>query len=283
MPVFHALILALVQAATEFLPVSSTAHLILVPWLLGWQDHGLLFDIAVHLGTLAAVLVYFAKTWLRLLFLAFGRRIWAPAPGEPDSDLYANPRLFWYLAAATLPASVVGWALIDYVETTLRNPAVIGVMLIAVGLLLAWVEKTGRFERNLDRLTFRQAMLIGCAQAIALIPGTSRAGITMAMAMRLGVTRHSAARFSFLLSTPIILGAGLKAALDAWGEGGIPVDQRTAFAVGVLAAAVCGYLVIALFLRYLQRATMRVFVYYRIIFGIIVLALTFFVRFPSGL
>ena len=104
MSVFHAVVLAIVQALTEFLPVSSTAHLILVPWLLGWADHGLLFDIALHLGTLAAVLVYFAKTWIRLLFLAIGKEVWKPAPGEPDADLFENPRLFLFLVAATLPA-----------------------------------------------------------------------------------------------------------------------------------------------------------------------------------
>ena len=275
MPVFHALILALVQAATEFLPVSSTAHLILVPWLLGWQEHGLLFDIAVHLGTLVAVLLYFAKTWIRLAGLAVGKEIWKPQPGEPDHDLYENPRLFWYLVAATFPAGIAGLALKDYVETAFRSPVVIGVMLIAVGFIIAWAEKVGRFDRELDRLSFGDAMAVGCAQAVALIPGTSRSGITMSTAMFLGVTRHSAARFSFLLSTPIILGAGLKAAVDAWQEGGIPPGEHTAFAVGVVASAIFGYLVIALFLRFLQRATMRVFVYYRIVLGLLVLGLVF--------
>lgn len=282
MSILHAVILALVQAATEFLPVSSTAHLILVPWLLGWEDHGLLFDIALHLGTLAAVIVYFFKTWVRLAFLAVGKEVWKPAPGDPDSDLFENPKLFLYLVAATFPAGIAGLALKDFVESTLRSPVVIGVMLIAVGLLLYAAEKTGTFRRDLSDLSFRDAMLIGCAQAVALIPGTSRSGITMATAMFLGVTRHSAARFSFLLSTPIILGAGLKASLDALGEGGIPAADQSAFAVGVVAAAIFGYFVIAGLLRYLQRATMKVFVVYRVVFGIIVLALALFFRFPAG-
>ncbi len=274
MPLLHAILLALVQALTEFLPVSSTAHLILVPWLLGWPDHGLLFDIALHLGTLAAVLLYFAKTWVRLAFLAVGKEVMKPNPGEPDYDLYQNPKLFLYLVAATLPAGIAGLALKDYVESTLRSPVVIGVMLISIGLLIAYAEKTGRFKRDLGKLSFRDAMLIGCAQAVALIPGTSRSGITMSTAMLLGVTRHSAARFSFLLSSPIILGAGAKAAFDAFSEGGIPPDQQTAFAVGVLTSAIFGYIVIAVFLRFLQRATMRVFVYYRIGLGVVVLALS---------
>ncbi len=280
MPLFHALILALVQAATEFLPVSSTAHLILTPWLLGWPPHDLLFDIALHLGTLAAVALYFAKTWIRLVGLALGKPILKPEPGEADYDLYENPRLFWYLVAATMPAGIAGLALQDYVETTLRSPAVIGVMLIAVGLVIAWAEKTGRFNRNLDRLTFGDAMAIGCAQMLALIPGTSRSGITISTAMFRGLTRYSAARFSFLLSTPIILGAALKASLDAWRGGGIPASEHVAFAAGVVTSAVFGYLVIALFLRFLQRATMKVFVYYRVALGAVVLALFFFGKTP---
>ena len=282
MPILHAVVLALVQALTEFLPVSSSAHLILVPWLLGWADHGLLFDIALHAGTVTAVIAYFFKTWVRLAFLAVGKEVWKPAPGEPDHDLYRNPRLFVYLVAATFPAGIVGALLKDYVETTLRSPYVIGVMLIAIGLLIAWAEQRGAFRRNLDDLSFRDAMAIGAAQAVALIPGTSRSGITISTAMLLGLTRHSAARFSFLLSTPIILGAALMAALDSWGEGGIPADQQAAFAVGVAVSAIVGYLVIAGFLAFLQHATMRVFVIYRIVFGIIVLALAYFYRFPAS-
>ena len=273
MPVFHAVILAMVQAATEFLPVSSTAHLILVPWVLGWREHSLLFDISVHLGTLAAVLLYFGKTWVRLIGLAVGSAIWRPAPGDLDHDLYENPRLLWRIVAATIPAGVAGFFVERWVETVLRRPVVIGVMLIVVGLVIAWAEKVGSFDRDLDRMSLRDAMLIGCAQAVALIPGTSRSGATMATAMLLGVTRHSAARFSFLLSAPIILGAGAKAAFDAWSTGGIPQGEQAAFAVGVVTSAIFGYLVIAFLLRYLQRATMRVFVHYRIALGVLVLAL----------
>jgi undecaprenyl-diphosphatase len=279
MPLLHALILALVQALTEFLPVSSSAHLILTPWLLGWPDHGLLFDIALHLGTLVAVLLYFAKTWVRIAFLAVGREVLKPKPGEIDHDLYENPRLLWLLIAATFPAGIAGLFLKDFIETALRSPAVIGVMLIVVGLLMAAVEKRGGLIRNLNRVSFGDAMTIGCAQALALIPGTSRSGITITTAMFLGITRHSAARFSFLLSTPIILGAGLKAFLDATETGGIPPEMHTAFAVGVIASGIFGYAVISFFLRYLQKATLKVFVYYRVILGVIVLALTFLTNF----
>jgi undecaprenyl-diphosphatase len=279
MPLFHALVLAIVQALTEFLPVSSSAHLILTPWLLGWPDHGLLFDIALHLGTLVAVLLYFFKTWVRLAFLVIGREVWKPMPGELDHDLYANPRLLWLLVAATFPAGIAGLFLKDFIETVLRSPAVIGVMLIVVGLLMAAVEKRGGLVRDLNRVGVGDAMAIGCAQALALIPGTSRSGITITTAMFLGITRHSAARFSFLLSTPIILGAGLKAYLDAMETGGIPPEMHGAFAVGVVASALFGYAVISFFLRYLQKATLKVFVYYRVILGIVVLALTFLTNF----
>jgi undecaprenyl-diphosphatase len=281
MPIIHAVVLALVQAATEFLPVSSTAHLILVPWLMGWADHGLLFDIALHLGTLMAVLVYFAKTWIRLLFLSFGRKVLQPGPDDPDHDLFANPKLFWYLVAATFPAGIAGAVLKDYVETVFRSPFIVGFMLIAIGLVLAWAERAGTFRRNLGDVTFRDAMIIGCAQALALIPGTSRSGITISAALFLGVGRAAAARFSFLLSSPIILGATAKTALDVWGEGGIPADMHAAFAVGIAVSAIAGYAVIAFFIRYLQTRSLSVFIYYRIIFGIIVLALASFFRFPA--
>jgi undecaprenyl-diphosphatase len=170
----------------------------------------------------------------------------------------------------------------DYVESTLRSPFVIGVMLIAIGLLIAWAERAGSFKRDLDTLTFRDAMAIGCAQALALIPGTSRSGITISTAMFLGLTRHSAARFSFLLSTPIIVGAAALAGLKAFEQGGIPADQQAAFLVGVGLSAVAGFLVIAGFLAFLRRSTMRVFVIYRVVFGIIVLALAYFYRFPAS-
>jgi undecaprenyl-diphosphatase len=281
MPLIHAVILALVQAATEFLPVSSTAHLILVPWLMGWEDHGLLFDIALHLGTLLAVLVYFAKTWIRLLFLALGRRVLAPDPGDPDRDLYANPKLFWYLVAATFPAGIAGLLLKDYVETVFRSPFVVGFMLIAIGLVLAWAERAGTFRRDLGHVSFLDAMIIGCAQAVALIPGTSRSGITISAALFRGVERAAAARFSFLLSSPIILGATAKTAFDVWGQGGIPPEMQLAFLTGIAVSAVSGYAVIALFIRYLQTRTLRIFIYYRIIFGIIVLALASFFRLPT--
>jgi undecaprenyl-diphosphatase len=275
MDLFQVVLLALVQALTEFLPISSTAHLVLVPWLMGWEDFGLFFDVALHVGTLLAVLVYFAKTWIRLLGLAVGRRVLIPESGHPDLDLYENPKLFWFLVAATFPAGIAGLALKNAVETTLRNPLVIGVMLIAVGILIWAVERRATTRRNLDSLTFGDAMLVGLAQALALVPGTSRSGITIATGLLLGITRSSAARFSFLLSSPIILGAALKTAYDAMQAGSLTAQILPALGLGIVVSACAGYAVIAFFLKYLQTSTLTPFVYYRVGFGIMVIALAY--------
>lgn len=276
MGLFQVVLLALVQALTEFLPVSSSAHLVLVPWLMGWRDFGLFFDVALHAGTLVAVLVYFAKTWVRLLGLAAGRRLLVPESGRPDSDLYKNPRLFAYIAVATLPAAAAGFALKSVVETTLRNPVTIGVMLIAVGFLIGAVERRGALRRGLDSLAFRDAMFVGFAQAFALIPGASRSGVTIAAGLLLGLSRSSAARFSFLLSCPIIFGATLKTAYDAIEENTLTAGNLFPLAVGICVSAVAGYAVIAFFLKYIQTATLMPFVYYRVGFGILVLVLAYF-------
>ena len=272
MDLLQAVVLALVQAFTEFLPVSSSAHLVLVRWLLGWGDPGLAFDVALHFGTLLALTAYFARTWIRILGLAVGRRILEPPPGHPDRDLYANPRLLWFLATATLPAAAAGLSLQGVIETHLRSPLVIGGMLIAVGGVIWWAERKGRLERRLDSLTLAGAVAIGCAQALALVPGTSRAGITIAAGLCLGLTRAAAARFSFLLAMPVVLGAALKTGLETFGAGA-GAQPTAELAAGVAVSAVAGYAVISLFLRYLQRSTMTPFVYYRWALGIIVLVL----------
>lgn len=276
MPIYQVVILALVQAATEFLPISSTAHLVVIPWLLGWNDPGLDFSIALHLGTLIAVLSYFSKTWLRLISLSLGRKALIPSVGEQDHDLYDNPRLFWFLVAATVPAGIAGLLFEDHIEGAFRSPIVIGVMLIAGGLLIGLADRQKRLLKNLGNVSFAHSMIIGCAQVLALIPGTSRSGVTIAAAMFLGVERPSAARFSFLLSSPIILGASLKAVYDLSVEGGIVSQMQVPFLVGITVSAATGYAVIALFVSYLQRRTMKIFVYYRVISGIIILALASF-------
>ena len=272
---FQVAVLALVQALTEFLPVSSSAHLVVVPWLLGWPDFGLAFDVALHFGTLLAVLAYFARTWLRLLALAAGRRVLVPPQGHPDESLYDNPRLLAYIAAASVPAAAAGFALKSTVETTLRNPFGIGVMLIAAGLAIGWAERRGEKRRGLESLDLRGALLVGCAQALALIPGTSRSGATIAAGLLLGLNRAAAARFSFLLACPVVLGAALKTAWDALQSGSPAAENLPAAAAGILVSAAAGYAVIAVFLKYLQSATLLPFVYYRLGFGILVITLAY--------
>lgn len=273
MDILQAVVLALVQAFTEFLPISSSAHLVLVRWLLGWQDPGLFFDVALHFGTLLALAAYFARTWVRILGLAVGRRILLPEADHPDRDLYENPRLLWHLAAATVPAGVAGLLLQDFIEAHLRTPGLIGFMLISVGCVIWWADRRALSRSNLGSLPFFGAMLIGCAQAVALIPGTSRSGITIAAGLMLGLQRQAAARFSFLLAMPVVLGASLKTGLGMLAETGPTSVEYAPLAVGVAVSAVAGYGVIAVFLRFLERATMAPFVYYRVAFGIIVLVL----------
>lgn len=273
MDLTQAIALALVQAVTEFLPISSSAHLVLIRWLLGWEDPGLFFDVALHFGTLLALAAYFGRTWVRILFTAAGKRIGNPPVRQGDKDIQEAPRLLWFLAAATLPAATVGVAYGDIVEATLRSPTVIGWMLVLVAMVIWWAERRGQLRWGLDQLSLGGAMVIGCAQALALVPGTSRAGITIAAALFLGLTREAAARFSFLLAMPVVAGATLKTAMDSvTNTQPLSVDAAP-LVVGVVTSALAGYAVITVFLRYLQTSTMAPFVYYRLAFGTIVLFL----------
>jgi undecaprenyl-diphosphatase len=273
MPLSQVVLLAVLQGITEFLPVSSSAHLALVPWLTGWNDQGLTFDIALHFGTLAAVLIYFFRDWLQIIAQGLGVR----GVGH-DEGLRANPRLLWMLAAATVPVAVAGVLWKDAVETTLRSPYVIASMLISVGLLMGWADSLGQGFRRIGDVTWRSALMIGAAQALAIVPGTSRSGITITTGLFLRMERAEAARFSFLLSTPAIGGAAVLAFRDLMKAGGVPAGEMTAFVLGILVSAVTGCVVISLFLKFLRRFSLRFFVAYRIIFGILILALAFFRR-----
>lgn len=276
MTLYQAVILAVVQALTEFLPISSSAHLALAPWLFGWKDQGLAFDIALHFGTLAAVLLYFFRDWMQLLAQAFGISY------SPDPDLRLNRSLFWLIVLATIPVGIGGLLLEDYAETTLRNPFVIGFMLIAVGLLMGYADRVSRRNRGVSTITLADAMSIGAAQALAVIPGTSRSGITITAGLLRHIDRHSAARFSFLLSTPAIGAAALKAFYDLWKSGGVPEDMKIQFFTGIGVSSVTGLLVIGFLLRFLRTYSLQFFVWYRVIFGIIVIALALFFRGTAG-
>jgi undecaprenyl-diphosphatase len=271
MPIYQVVILALVQGFTEFLPVSSSAHLALAPWLLGWKDQGLSFDIALHVGTLAAVLIYFFKDWLQILAQGFGLKI-----GD-DPELSRNPKLLWYLAAASLPIGIFGYAFKHAAETVLRdNKYIIGFMLISVAVLMAAAERMSSMRKDLGGVSLVDSLWIGLFQALAIVPGTSRSGITLVAGLSRQLNRAAAARFSFLLSTPAILAAAAKDALDLRKEGGIPHEMQLPMALGMLLSAITGCLVIAFFMRYLRGNSLKFFIYYRIVFGILIIAMAFF-------
>ena len=274
MSLTEVIVLGFVQGLTEFLPVSSTAHLALVPWLFGWKDPGLAFDIALHVGTLAAILIYFFRDWVQVVVQGFGGRF------DGDPALNRNRMLLWLMAIGTLPVGILGYIFREQAETTWRNPTVIGVMMIVVGVVIWWTERTGRRQKDLSVLSPLDAVAIGCAQALAIIPGTSRSGITIAAGLLRNFDRSAAARFSFLLSTPAVGAAAAKDFYDLIKDnGGIPEEMRVPFLVGILVSGVTGVVVIKFFMDYLRKNTMKFFVTYRIVFGIIIIALAHFSRF----
>ncbi|HEX3031545.1 MAG TPA: undecaprenyl-diphosphatase UppP [Bacillota bacterium] len=257
MTVFQALVYGVVQGLGEFLPISSSAHLIVAPWLFGWKDPGLAFDVALHLGTLAAVVVFFWREWIRLL------RAGLKGAGTNDG------KLFWYLVIATIPGALIGKLLEDQAESAFRNPGLIGAMLIIMGIILYVVDKRGGKEVTIENIGFTRSLLIGLSQAVAIIPGVSRSGITMSTGLLTGLTRESTARFSFLLSTPIILGAGLLKIKDLFNG---QIDTFP-FMVGIVTSAVVGLLSIKFLLDYLRTKGFGIFVWYRLAFGALLISL----------
>lgn len=258
-------VLAILQGLTEFLPISSSAHLILVPVIVGWQDQGLAFDVAVHVGTLTAVVAYFRKE------LQVMSRDWAESLVRRQT--VGDSRLAWAVLFGTIPVGLAGLLLGDLIEEHLRSTLVIAVTTILFGLLLGWSDKTGKRQRSEHSITWKDVFIIGCAQAIALIPGTSRSGITMTAALMLGLTREAAARFSFLLSIPVIvLAGGLKTLELSTSEGRV---DWLAIVLGAAISGVSAYLCIHFFLKLLERIGMMPFVIYRLILGVILLLLAF--------
>ena len=257
MNITQAIILGIVQVLTEFLPISSTAHLILVPKLLGWEDPGLTFDVALHLGTLVALLIYFQRDWIDLV--RSGIQYLRGRSKDP---------LFFYIVLATIPAGLAGLFLEKLADRELRDVRVIALALIVLALILVLAELRGRKQKTLAQMSLADAMAVGCAQALALVPGVSRSGVTITAGLFRGMKRDAAARFSFFLSTPLIAGAAGKKLIDVLQEG-LPSTAMSSFIAGILASGVVGYLAIKLLLRYLQQHSTFVFVYYRIALGII--------------
>jgi len=278
MPLYQAVVLAIVQGLTEFLPISSTAHLWLVPWLLKWNDPGLTFDVALHAGTLVAVLAYFWSYWVEMIVLGFGLGGGSSAPGvnvashSAREDLRQNPRLLWYLAIATVPGALAGYRFERAADEQLRSPLVVGTALIVIGLFMWAGDRLRNRERDLGHVGLVDSILVGVAQALAVIPGVSRSGVTMTAGLFRKMKRETAARFSFLLSTPLIAGACLKKGLEIRHQG-MPHNMHLPFLCGVIVSALVGYLVIAVLIRYLERRTFKVFVIYRLALGVILLVL----------
>lgn len=254
MSLLRAIILGIIQGATEFIPVSSSGHLVLVPWLLGWPEPGLMFDTVLHLGTLLAVLAYFWRDWWRLI-TAWLRGLAHWRWDDPDA------RLAWLLVLGTIPAAVLGFFLEDFFESLFGQPAWVAVFLLVTAVLLAASEWLGRRQRRIEGLRWPDALLIGLGQAMAIAPGISRSGATMAAGLARGLERPAAARFSFLLATPVILGAGVFQLLDLFALPD-PMAQVPALLVGFVAAALSGYLCIWGLLRYLQRGRLYPFAAY---------------------
>jgi undecaprenyl-diphosphatase len=270
MPLYQVIVLAVIQAVTEFLPISSSAHIWFVPWAFGWNDPGLIFDISLHAGTLVAVLIYFFRDWVQIIGQAFGLRVGS------DAELKHNRALLWLIAASSIPIGVIGFLFNKQAESTWRNPFLIGSMLIVIGILMWIADRRLIGGKTIGQVDWGDGLWIGIGQALAVIPGTSRSGITITAGLFRGLNRETAARFSFLLSTPAIAAAALKGAWDIRKHGGIAPDMRAPFLVGTVLSALLGAVVISVLLRYLRRNSLLPFVCYRILFGIIVIALAVF-------
>jgi undecaprenyl-diphosphatase len=266
MNLFHAFVLGLVQGLGEFLPISSSAHLIITPWLFKWSDPGLGFDVALHWGTLVAVLVYF-RTDVRDLIRGFWHSLFA-STRDLKNNIYQ--KLAWLLIIASIPGAIIGKLLEAKAEHAFRNPELIAVTLSSFAIVLLLADWLGEKTKNLDRITPWNAFLIGCAQAVAVIPGVSRSGATIASGLFLGFKREDAARFSFLMSIPIIFGAGLLKVKDF--HTGVTTPELV---VGFVTAAVFGFLSIKYLLQYISHHSYRLFVWYRIAVAALIMVVVF--------
>jgi len=249
--IIQAAVLGIVQGLAEFLPISSSGHLVIIPWLFGWNDLGLTFDVALHMGTLAALVLFFWKDWLAMI------------------KNWRDPYL-WLVLAACIPGAFFGYKFERIFETSFRTPIFVGSLMLAMGLVMGAAEMFGKKIRGEDTINLRDSLIIGFAQAFALMPGVSRSGVTMTAGLFSGLKRESAARFSFLLAMPITAGAGLVKLKDVV-KYGLPASDILPFVVGIICAAAAGYYAIKYLLRYLQNHSLYIFVWYRIAFGAAIL------------
>jgi undecaprenyl-diphosphatase len=260
----QAITLGILQGLSEFLPISSSAHLTLAPWLLGWEDPGLAFDVALHLGTLIAVLWYFRMEWLALVKAAFG----ILTSGRIETP---EKRRVIYLIVATIPGAIGGFLLQSRAETAFRDPQLIAIALIVMGIVLWLADKLVDQNRVLGEMRWLDALLIGLSQVIALIPGVSRSGTTISTARGLRFDRESAAEFSFLMSMPIIAAAVIMEGPKALQEGGLTNELMS----GVVASAISGWLAISILMRFVSKHSYGIFAFYRVALGLIVLGVLY--------
>ncbi|HMF88851.1 MAG TPA: undecaprenyl-diphosphate phosphatase [Gemmatimonadaceae bacterium] len=260
----QAIALGIIQGLSEFLPISSSAHLALAPWLFGWEDPGLAFDVALHFGTLLAVLWYFRSEWAALVRAAFG----ILTSGRVETP---EKRRVIYLIIATIPGAIGGYLLQEQAASTFRSPQLIGVTLIVMGIILWLVDKLVDQRRVLGEMRWIDSLLIGLSQVVALIPGVSRSGATMTTSRGLRFDRESAAEFSFLMSMPIIVAAIVVEGPKALAEGGLTNEIMS----GVVASAVSGWLAISILMRYVSKHSYGIFAFYRVALGITVLGLLY--------
>ncbi len=275
MTAIQAFVLALIQGVTEFLPISSSAHLILVPYFLGWPDHDLRFDVVTNAGTLLAAILYFRHDLYRELLEARALASGTPGEGGGDSALLARlgrPYLLPAVVLGSLPVLFCGYLFYDLISTVARGPVVIASASIAFGLLLWAADVYARERKPLRSISWRDSLLIGLAEAVALIPGTSRSGVTITAGLFLGFRRTDAARFSFLLAIPVGSAALLQ---DLWTTpfGGLPAAELRNLAIGLVVSGVSAYLVIGWLLEWMKKQTLLPFVLYRVLLGLLTLAI----------
>lgn len=262
MTIIQALILGVIQGLTELLPISSSAHLSIIPWMFGWTNSDIFrfsfegFDVALHFGTLLAIVIFFFKDWLKLIEGGYKQVV--------KKEKTFEGKMFWYLVAATIPGGVIGFILDKFVGDVLETPLIIAIALITMGIVLYMVDKKAKSNIKYEKMTFKQTFLIGLSQCLAFIPGVSRSGITMTTGRLMGIERESVAKYSFLLSTPIVFAATVLKFKDFVFS--IP------FFIGVFASFIVGIFVIKFLLEYLKKGNFKIFAIYRVIFGIIIIA-----------
>lgn len=252
--IFRAIILGAVQGLTELLPISSSAHLFIIPWICGWGEIGD-FDVALHFGTLLAIGIFFFKDWLKLIKGGYDQAVKKKKTFEG--------KMFWYIVIATIPGGIIGYLLDHYCSDILTRPEIIGCALIFMGIVLYIIDRKAKSKVKYEEMNFKQTFLIGLSQALAFIPGVSRSGVTMTTARAMGIERESAAKYSFMLSAPIVLAATIFKLKD--------FIFSVPFFVGILVSFLVGIVVIKFLLKYLQKGDFKIFAIYRIVIGIVVL------------